>query len=192
MRKFLRTVLVAVASVALPVASALAVPVSGSISVTPLIVSVSSGTDSVLGANGFTLSTTFTGVGTGDLSGFVLESVAVNNPFTFVPSTAIPSFYVFTNGSATATFDLFSSVVIDRNPTVSGGTIDIFSTGLLRVTGFDDTFATLNFAATKSGPSWSASSTLVGTGRTTQGAPEPATLALLGAGLLGFAFRRKR
>lgn len=191
MNKILTGVIVAV-GVALS-APAMAIPsINGSISINPLLVTVSSGADSVAGADGFTLSFAFTGAGAGDLSGFgVATPVTVVNPYTFVPSTATPGFLTFTSGPLTAVFDLSSSVVTGRNVTVSGGTVDVFSLGVLHLTGFADTAASFNFAATKSGTSWSASGTLQAPPARIN-APEPMTLALFGAGLIGLGAGRRR
>lgn len=180
------------ACVALASVPVSAVPISGSIAINPLTVTVSSGTDSVAGANGFTLALTFTGAGAGDLSGFsVATPVTVSNPYTFVPSTATAAFLTFTNGTDTAVFDLASSVVTGRHPTISGGTVDVFSLGTLHLTGFDDTAASFNFAATLSGTSWSASGTLQAPPARIS-TPEPATLALFGVGMLALAAVRRR
>lgn len=188
MRKTVLGLVAAAMALALGSVPAWAIPVdeiNGSISIAPLLVSKSSGTNTVLGVKGFNLTLTFTGIGTGDLSSFVVRPVAVINPYTFDPTTVRPNFLVFTDGfGRTATFDLLSSTVTGRNLAGGGGTVNVFSLGLLHLTGFIDTPASFNFAATKSGPSWSASATLVANGKHHE-VPEPITLAMFGAGLLG-------
>jgi hypothetical protein len=111
---------------------------------------------------------------------------------TFTPTLPINNFISLTSNGLTVSFDLDTLVVADRNPGNPGAGIlpfiTIGGTGSINFTGFDETAAV--FTLTAQGDritSFSATSQAVPTE-----VPEPASLLLLGAGLLGLAAMRRR
>jgi hypothetical protein len=144
--------------------------------------------------------------GSDDLAVFTGTSGSIGD-FTYLPSTAIASFVIISGGT-TLTFDLVS--VTPLGPTSNGwvqtlnsesGIFNLQLQGTLKVTGFDDTEATIllsgtqiltrNPAGTIIGHADSYSGTLIASGQPIR-APEPATLALIGAGLAGMGAVRRR
>jgi hypothetical protein len=144
--------------------------------------------------------------GSGDLAVFTGTSGSISD-FTYLPSSPIASFVIIAGGT-TLTFDLVS--VTPLGITANGwtqtlnsesGIFNLRLEGTLKVTGFDDTEATIllsgtqiltrNTAGAITGHADSYSGTLIASGEPIR-TPEPATLALIGAGLAGMGALRRR
>jgi hypothetical protein len=98
--------------------------------------------------------------------------------FTFNPaSTPVVPLWSFTIGAVTYSFDLSSVTVVNQSKTF----LNLTGTGILHITGFDDTPAIWTFSGTKAGASFSFGSDA------TAVAPEPASILMLGLGFLGTA-----
>jgi hypothetical protein len=140
--------------------------------------------------------------GTGDLAAFVVGASATMNvdPWTFTgPFVAHSPFLTLTNGADTAVFDLDTSIaILNRTGTNINSSLSLFLLGTLTTSGpgfagLDPSAASVTFAATAAGTRGGFTVSLSAPPAPPTTVPEPATLALLGAGLAaaGMFGRRK-
>ena len=129
--------------------------------------------------------------GTGDFTalGTCTDCVTVATPLTYAPFSAVNDLFSVTNAGLTATIDITSEIA----PPIKNGSntaLIIQDNAVLSLTGKDDTPGILTLTVNQS--SGAISGSFSATGETVVGAIEPASMAILGAGIIGLGMVRRR
>jgi hypothetical protein len=183
--KFIGTLVVAAGLVSASTASA--VQISGSIALAGGVIAQDNTATQVPLGSATQLQITSSNVFLSSIDFAFPTGTVANWVPTFVidPSTPYANLWTVTNGPLTASFDLTGINIITQNNTF----LNIEGSGLLKLTGKDDTPGSFTFTVTQSGG-------VFGFGSTSTAQPRPvpeggAAVALLGLGLIGVAGARR-
>ena len=149
----------------------------------------------------FTGSPSISPIATGDLAAFVAGATATLNvdPWSFTPYADQIPFLTLTNGADSVVFDLDTSLtILSRTGDDISSSLSLYLLGTLTATGpgfvgLDPSAASLSFAATAAGTTGGYTISLASPpAPIVTETPEPASIALLGAGLAAVGALRRR
>lgn len=129
--------------------------------------------------------------GTGDFVslGTCTGCATATSPFVYSPFTAYNDLFTVTNNGLTATVDVTSELAAPIK-NANNTALIVQDNAVLSLTGFDDTPGILTLTVNQS--TGGISGSFSATGETVVGAIEPASMAILGAGIIGLGMVRRR
>ena len=126
--------------------------------------------------------------GTGSFSSFNFGTPATFNTLTYSPFTTQQVYTSTSTAGLTTTFTVTSQASQSTTTTANLTSYNVTDLGFATLTGFDNTPGSFTFTANQSGAIQGSFSTTT----TVAAVPEPVSMAVLGASLVGLGFIRRR